>query len=164
MFCQPETTIFFVNFMINFWLYLNGGWHWLWDFTLVKHSLWLLNVSIFKLWKCNRSIVCKLVESCLINYIGSLVNQNISIFSLYSTLTSYDLLHGSIMWVLLDTILKFGIFTTKTLSRDIIRIKFGNFFIVELKPITLRIWTFPFFNKAVVVSIFTRALMHNYSW
>ena len=68
------------------------------------------------------------------------------------------------MWKLLNSGVKIWVISTKCFCWNVSSIKLKHIFIVELKPIVFLGGIFlSFFNKTVVVSTVSRALVNNYS-
>ena len=92
----------------------------------------------------------------------ALINQDVGISVFDLALLNDHLLHSSIVFMLSDSLIKFRVNATKTLCRDLFRIEVGYVFVVEREPITFT--RVSLFNEAVVMPLFSGALMYYYTY
>lgn len=100
------------------------------------------------------------MESSLIDHLLTLINQDVGISCLDSSLRRNNILHLRVMLELVNFRIKFRVIASKTLSWNIVWVKFANFFVVKFKPIILAFAAFTLFNKTVIMATFSCSLMY----
>ena len=101
----------------------------------------------------HRVVVCELIEVLLINEAVALVDQDVSVLGLVSSLVVQDLLHTWVMCVMRNLRLPVLILTTICLLGDVPWIKMHNMCVIELVPLAIFILgLFSILNECVVVA------------
>ena len=101
----------------------------------------------------HRVVVCELIEVLLINEAVALVDQDVSVLGLVSSLVVQDLLHAWVMSVMRDLRFPVLILTTECLLGDVPWIEMHNMCVIELVPLAIFILAlFSILNECVVVA------------